>query len=721
MPIRFPVALILLFWLLPVSADTAEQERQTLKQLAAHYSPTETERKSGAAVVKQTIEIISLGQGKTRTRIHNVIALLDQQSVSDYRTVKSTFNAYYSTGSLDFAYVLTPVGKIVQPASDAVQTVSVGSELMYNNKKTLQFSPPGLAPGAFIDYSFSFITHKAEVGEHWWVTESPYHYQTLDRQPGYRIDPLREAEIIIETVAGETIHLSQNFSRKPEVSASASGGKRYRWSFKNLPGVTPESFMTDVFAERPWITATTFDSWAQINDWARERYIKPPSPSVTALAKKLTQDARTKQAKIERIYNWLQNNVHYINANFNASGLIAHSPAQVVANRYGDCKDQANLFATLLRSIGIEAWPALLNPAFTHQPQKDAPTLNFRHMITWVPESDAPWVDLAGDKAIFPGLDAGYMGQTAFIINDKQGRLITIPNASEKDGSIEVNVKFSPPAPGKTLSCTLNLRAHGSAGNRLKLAYDANGQDDLNKLANTFYSKATVISAKAAVDNRDWVMEAVLEFPTVEIANAPVPVGQDVSIMAGMFLRDLANPAPKKRVNPGKLPGPARLTLNVELDWDPKKWQSRTTVNPLDWKQRGFKITTISKDRPGHASRESTIEAQPLVLDARAFHDMQKSISRALTTSAWALTLTPVGHANASPAVAASGNTLSACRQLVDTGQYDKAVSKLEPYLAKHPDDGEAHYLYGLALGFLGEYDKSEQHLKKAETLGHVE
>ena len=60
-------------------------------------------------------------------------------------------------------------------------------------------------------------------------------------------------------------------------------------------------------------------------------------------------------------------------------------------NEYGDCKDKANLFNTLLHSVGIEAHLVLV-PRFS-QAHEDLPGLSFNHAISRVTPG---WRDAVG-------------------------------------------------------------------------------------------------------------------------------------------------------------------------------------------------------------------------------------------------------------------------------------------------------------------------------------
>jgi transglutaminase-like putative cysteine protease len=70
------------------------------------------------------------------------------------------------------------------------------------------------------------------------------------------------------------------------------------------------------------------------------------------------------------------------------SRYAPHSAEDVLANRYGDCKDKRTLFAALLESVGVHAYPVLLSSKFKIDPDFPSPSL-FDHVITAIPRGDS--------------------------------------------------------------------------------------------------------------------------------------------------------------------------------------------------------------------------------------------------------------------------------------------------------------------------------------------
>src|SRR6185295_2392538 len=86
-----------------------------------------------------------------------------------------------------------------------------------------------------------------------------------------------------------------------------------------------------------------------------------------------------------------------------------HAAGNVLRNRFGDCKDKANLFNTLLKTQGIAAHLVLV-PRFG-EAREEVPGLGFNHALSRVRAGGAwLWIDTTDELTPFgllPPRDAG--------------------------------------------------------------------------------------------------------------------------------------------------------------------------------------------------------------------------------------------------------------------------------------------------------------------------
>ena len=110
------------------------------------------------------------------------------------------------------------------------------------------------------------------------------------------------------------------------------------------------------------------------------------TPSIQALANQLTAGLRDRRQQAQTIYEWVSKNIRYVAVDIGNGGIVPHDADTTLTNRYGDCKDQAVLFAALLKAVGIESDIVLINLGNSYSLPDVATITPFNHAITWLPE-----------------------------------------------------------------------------------------------------------------------------------------------------------------------------------------------------------------------------------------------------------------------------------------------------------------------------------------------
>src|SRR5260221_13127535 len=97
----------------------------------------------------------------------------------------------------------------------------------------------------------------------------------------------------------------------------------------------------------------------------------------------LVAGARTLDDSIKAVHKYVTRDVRYVAISLRMGGYQAHAAADVVATGYGDCKDKATLFITLMKRMGITAYPVLLSAG--GRVERELPTISaFNHAISAV-------------------------------------------------------------------------------------------------------------------------------------------------------------------------------------------------------------------------------------------------------------------------------------------------------------------------------------------------
>ena len=144
----------------------------------------------------------------------------------------------------------------------------------------------------------------------------------------------------------------------------------------------------------------------------------------------VTKGDVTQKQKAEHIYQWVQQNMHYIAFEQGLEGFVPREASVVLKRKYGDCKDMSNILVAMCHKAGLEAyhtWIGTRERAYTYEETPLPIVAN--HMICAV-KIDGNWIFMDGTHPLIPfGHNPdGIQGKEAMIaIGEKDYKIITIP------------------------------------------------------------------------------------------------------------------------------------------------------------------------------------------------------------------------------------------------------------------------------------------------------
>jgi len=147
----------------------------------------------------------------------------------------------------------------------------------------------------------------------------------------------------------------------PQIS-TADGQSVMTFEESGLAGIEDEPQVPSDEVTHRWLQFSGFRSWAEVAQWAQTLFpavteLPPAVQPVLADIRKLA----TPEERAAAALRWVQSEVRYFSVSFGESSHRPYSPAEVIARRYGDCKDKSYLLVALLRALDIEARPLLVS------------------------------------------------------------------------------------------------------------------------------------------------------------------------------------------------------------------------------------------------------------------------------------------------------------------------------------------------------------------------
>lgn len=163
----------------------------------------------------------------------------------------------------------------------------------------------------------------------------------------------------------------------------ADGMQRLRFEQRDVPGAELEPLVPRGFLPVRWLQFSEFQDWADVSRWADALFPsnEPLPPELLPVIQRLQRlPSRAEQAS--QALQWVQSEIRYYSVSLGESSHRPHAPAEVLRNRYGDCKDKSFLLMRMLQSLGLQARPVLASLGAPQRPARMlASPLAFDHVV----------------------------------------------------------------------------------------------------------------------------------------------------------------------------------------------------------------------------------------------------------------------------------------------------------------------------------------------------
>jgi transglutaminase-like putative cysteine protease len=362
---------------------------------------------------------------------------------------------------------------------------------IYDGQRTAVLFLKDVRPGDVIDYDYSLAGANPLLG-------GKYADELVlgDSLPTRRI---RHRLLI---AAGQPLHYR---GRAPQIE-HRGGDDVYLWQRDDVPPTTDEDSAPSWYDPEEIVQVTQFDSWAAVAAWA-DNLFQPDAASraaVRALAARITREHAGAQAQRTAAIRFVQDEIRYLGIEMGRNSHEPHQPAATLRDRYGDCKDKAFLLALLLRELGLDARPAMVNTRLRHRLDDYLPSpFVFDHVIVQVRDAGHTyWIDgtLAEQGGSLETLETP-SDETALVVAPDTRTLTSI--ATRNDGAVLIDETFD--EKGGTLAVAATYRGSAADDLRSRLAttslHDL-GRTHLNRFA-ADHPRIEAISGPAVRDDRD--------------------------------------------------------------------------------------------------------------------------------------------------------------------------------------------------------------------------
>jgi TPR repeat protein/transglutaminase-like putative cysteine protease len=355
-------------------------------------------------------------QGLSTTVFDFEIEALDDKGAEAISQQTVTYNSYFSELTLHDLATLKADGSVIAVDERAIrdQPASANTSSPYFDERRRRIvAYSHVAPGDKVKGRLIYKAKRAEF-----AGEFAYYWSQPADQPPELI------EITLDGPASKPLHVAL---RNVEHSEERLGDRIVHHVRFRQETPKPRQIDAGSFDDAKRFEVSTFADYAAFAAMlnARNAPMALPDESLRKLAAEIVGDATDTRVKVERIHNWVAQNIRYVGIGFEDGGWTSQPASAVLASRYGDCKAHATILKALLAAEGIEANLVAVN-ADAQYTLTEVATPNFDHAVVYVPEIDQ-YLDPTVSLLAFGSLPPGLGGKPA--LNIDKGTVDRIPVA----------------------------------------------------------------------------------------------------------------------------------------------------------------------------------------------------------------------------------------------------------------------------------------------------
>ncbi|MCA9247817.1 MAG: DUF3857 domain-containing protein [Planctomycetales bacterium] len=368
----------------------------------------------GAYYVRR-IQAYAFDPGKEfRTTTFAEVKIVNQQGPPTFNTLEWTFDPLSEEIYVNYVRVFDADGALV--ASGKVDDYYVRDERgsLVSQDRVVHVPVPALRPGYRLQY---MLTRREPAAPERFPFTQHFFSTGL---------PVQHSAVVLNAPQGGVHRIASDgvTHQRVERSDVYQLFEPLRYAYEPLQG--------EVTSFLPYLelgdTSTTWAEQGRVYlDLVAERL--QIDDSIRRLAASLIRQSGSDEERVTALVRHVQREYRYQGIEFGRRARLMNPAAQIVHNKYGDCKDHSLLLYQLLRASGQPAHLVLVNSG--GEVREPMPSLDqFDHMIVYLPDSQGgrfmDCTDKTTDLAF--RVPSGLARKKVLILDPQNIRLATIPD-----------------------------------------------------------------------------------------------------------------------------------------------------------------------------------------------------------------------------------------------------------------------------------------------------
>lgn len=436
-----------------------------IKQLLANAPKATDYPEKGAAILLQDVRRAVYPEGASEQAVEYMVKVFNKQGVDAFKEQYLRHNSYTQGINVEKAVVIKPNGTEIKADEQSGQVIF--KSLEENDVIYLKWSIKNFNSG--------------QLYKDFWDTQYFNHIYPI-KQMRYSLLVPKDFHFVVN---------AHNMPNQP-VKKETEAGTIHQWSVQDEPAIEVEINMPGLDEVGKVLYVSSLNSWESIVNWYTDLAQTKTRSSfeIKEQVHQLFADKKdvSDEEKIERIYNFITENIRYSSVSFRQSGLVPQKARDVLVNKIGDCKDVSTLGIAMLNEVGVKSYYTLVNTRDAGQNKNALPGILFNHCIVAVETSKGlRYLDLTAQN--YPVNSLPMPDREAFSLLIKPGNKAAalLPLANDAPGVIkyDTTLKINPDFSVQVQQTTDWL---GETAAYPRIVFRYKGKTELNKMLTEMYA-----------------------------------------------------------------------------------------------------------------------------------------------------------------------------------------------------------------------------------------
>ena len=397
-------------------------------------------------------ETVSINSGKTleiETFVTESRAISKSKNTREY-SIRIPFNSFNEISNIKGSTFISRTNKREVLSSSAISTFDAEYENIYKSDNKFKFFVlPKVEDNSVIEFSY-----KDKI-------KQPQFLSTFLFQNPIKTEATK-LQIRCQSTTEIGYKIFGNYQEKIVFTKTKEGDLDiYTWEAKDIPEFEAEEDMPSSLYFLPHIIyyiksyekegkkEEVLGTPEKLYQWYYSITKDINKTDQTALKNKtleLIKDKRSDLEKAKAIYQWVQQNVHYVAFEDGMGGFVPREASDIFQKLYGDCKDMANLLNQMLRNAQLESNLTWIGTRSKPYKYEEVPTPQVdNHMITnLVIDGKSYFLDATDKFCPFTFPSAFIQGKEALIgKSEKEFRLELVPEIESSKNKTTILMKLN--------------------------------------------------------------------------------------------------------------------------------------------------------------------------------------------------------------------------------------------------------------------------------------